>query len=727
MARTRGSLVPSFFPSFLALSLVALGLPALVPTARAEDDSATLRLESLVPGQTLAFAGIEDIGAWGARWKQTSLAKLFADPDMKAFMAPVEEDVAKMLEGGDGKEESPLPPELREVFKQLQGLSGQAAVALVGMPEGRRMPVMAAGLDFGSRLSHFVTFLERMKERQAEMPLQIEERDGRTWWTMGKPERPDMVGTTLGTSVLMATDRAWVDGVIARKGAALEGSLATVASFQTSRKAAGDGTALFVFGNVPAILGRFLPEAPPELPRALKALGLDATRGVSYAFGFQGDVFRETLVIDAPAGDTGVMSLLRGQPIGRKGLAMAPSTAFLFGESSFPLSRLLPTLRPILGELDADIPQRIDRALADAKAATGVDLENDLFPLLDDDYSYYLGMPETGGLYPELVVSFGVKDAAAFEKAAAKAVEGLLQTVGREERVSGKQRTVEWHGKRLYMIELAGVGRRDMVPFTPTWTVMDGRWVVTLVPHAMKELILRLEQGGKGLADQEDVVSILRGAPEKATSLGYVDLQALLTLLYDTVVPVLQTVAKPNLVPLPVRLDWALLPPTRAVRPYLRSMGTHAYVAGDAFVMQVDSPVGYLLPIALAAGAAGMALAGRRTAPMGFEDGMPGGFESRALVADLQAQSLADAVRGYRAAHGKLPGSLEQLTQETDPGSGRPWLDRIRRDPWGGEYAFNVLDADKGEFEVRSVGPDGTPNTLDDVVHPTEAERESSK
>ena len=31
------------------------------------------------------------------------------------------------------------------------------------------------------------------------------------------------------------------------------------------------------------------------------------------------------------------------------------------------------------------------------------------------------------------------------------------------------------------------------------------------------------------------------------------------------------------------------------------------------------------------------------------------------------------------------------------------------------------------QFEVRSAGPDGTPNTLDDVVHPTEAERDSTK
>jgi hypothetical protein len=720
MARSRRSLVPSL----VALGLVAVGLPAVVPTARA-DDGTSLRLETVVPGRTLAFAAMEDIGSWGGRWKQTALAKLFADPDMRAFMGPLEEDVNKMLEGGDGKEETPLPPEAREVFKQLQGLSGQAAVALVAMPEGRRMPVMAAGLDFGSHLSDFVTFLERMKARQDDMPLKIEEKDGKTWWTLGDPERPDMVGTTLGGSVLMSTDRAWVDDVVARKGAAVDGSLATNASFQTSRKAAGDGTAMFVFGNVPALLDRFVPGMPPEAPRVMKALGIDTMRGLSYAFGFHGDVFRETVVLDAPASEEGVMSLLRTEPIDRKGLAMAPSTAFLFAESSFPLSRMLKTLRPILQEVDADLPQHLDKALADAKAATGVDLEKDLLPMLSDDLSYYVGMPETGGLYPELVVSFGVKDPAAFEQTAQKAVDGLLQTVGKDEGVTGRQRMVEWHGKRLYMVELAGVRRRDMVPFTPTWAVLDGRWVVTLVPHAMKELILRTEQGGKGLADQDDVRSILRGVPEKATSLGYVDLQAFLTLLYDTGVPLLQTVAKPNVLQAPVRLDWAMLPPTRAVRPYLRSMGTHTHVAGDAFVMQVDSPIGYVLPIAIVAGAAGLAL-GRRSHAMVTE--MPDFTDdSRGTVADLQVQSYADAVRGYHAAHGKLPGSLEQLTQETDPGTGRPWVDRVRRDPWGGEYMFLVLDAAKGTFEVRSAGADGTPNTLDDVVHPTDAERDGSK
>ena len=347
--------------------------------------------------------------------------------------------------------------------------------------------------------------------------------------------------------------------------------------------------------------------------------------------------------------------------------------------------------------------------------------------MLSDDLSYYVGMPETGGLYPEVDVSLGVKDPAAFEKAAQKAVDGLLQTAGKDEHVTGRQRVVEWHGKRLYMVELQGVRRRDMVPFTPTWAILDGRWVITLVPHAMKELILRTEQGGKGLADQEDVVSILRSAPEKATSLGYVDLQALLTLLYDTAVPLLQTAAKPNLLHAPVRLDWSMLPPTRAVRPYFRSMGTHTHVEGDAFVAQMDSPMGYMLPIAMAAGVGMVAMKARSRA---FEEvtAMPEvTSESRAPVADLQVQSLADPVRGYVAAHGKLPGSLEQLTQETDPGTGRPWLDRIRRDPWGGEYAFTVLDAAKGTFEVRSVGADGTPNTLDDVVHPTEAEREGSK
>lgn len=700
----------------LVLALVAAAIASPASPARAADDGG-LRLETQVPASALAFAGLEDIGAWGAKWKATGLAKLFADPDMKAFFAPVEEDVGRMLAEGDDVE-SPLPPEVREVFAQVQGLKGQAAVALVEMPE-QGMPVVAAALDFGGNLSHFVTFLKRMKARQADLPLATEERNGSTWWSMGDPDHPDLVGTTLGTSVIVSTSRPWVDGLVARKASPLAASLGALPAFASARRTSGDDTALFLFGNVPALLGRFVsPSAPPEVRTMLGALGVDGMRGFSYAFGFRGETFRETMVMDAP-GDQGLLSLLKTPPISRKGLASAPATSFLFGESALPMSRLLSSLRPMLGSVEPRMVERLDQALADAKAATGVDLEKDLLPLLSDELSYYVGMPETGGLYPEVVLSLGVKDPAAFEATAAKAVEGLLATVGKSERVTGTQRVVEWQGRRLYVIDLAGMNRRDMVPFTPTWAVLDGRWTLTLVPHAMKELILRQAAGGKGLAGETDVAALLRHTPANATSFGYVDLQALLTLLYDTAAPLLQTMAKPNVMPTPVRLDFGMLPPTRAVRPHLQSLATHTEVVGDAFVMRVDSPIGYMLPLMIGVGAGAAYFSARQHAMMPTDVAFPDepmGGDFRHRIAQMQTETLADAVGSHYRALGRLPKSLGELTTLHAPDADEPYLAFLPGDPWGGDYAYRVLDEKAGRFEVRSPGPDRELDTDDDIV-----------
>ena len=117
--------------ALLPLGALALAVPALVPAARAEERVA-LRLETLVPSRTLALAGFEDIGSWGRRWKENAFAKMAADPEMAAFVGPLKEDLGRLLEGGDGKED-PIPPIVRKAFRQVQGLSGQALAPLASL------------------------------------------------------------------------------------------------------------------------------------------------------------------------------------------------------------------------------------------------------------------------------------------------------------------------------------------------------------------------------------------------------------------------------------------------------------------------------------------------------------------------------------------------------------------------------------------------------------------
>jgi hypothetical protein len=141
-----------------------------------------------------------------------------------AFTGPLVEDAKKLLSPepaapGEPKPASPIPPEaaeVLEVFRQLQGLSGQAAVALVGWPK-EGSPSIAACLDFGDHLADFVAFLKRFEEasKQRGKPLVTSTVEGdRTWWRVGD-EKHGVRATAVGSAIFASTDALWLESVAA--------------------------------------------------------------------------------------------------------------------------------------------------------------------------------------------------------------------------------------------------------------------------------------------------------------------------------------------------------------------------------------------------------------------------------------------------------------------------------------------------------------------------------
>ena len=68
----------------------------------------------------------------------------------------------------------------------------------------------------------------------------------------------------------------------------------------------------------------------------------------------------------------------------------------------------------------------------------------------------------------------------------------------------------------MHLFEMQEVRGDDVIPFTPTWVMLDDWMIMTLVPHAMKEVVLRAEMPttGGGLAAQEDFRSLQDVLPE---------------------------------------------------------------------------------------------------------------------------------------------------------------------------------------------------------------------
>ena len=90
------------------------------------------------------------------------------------------------------------------------------------------------------------------------------------------------------------------------------------------------------------------------------------------------------------------------------------------------------------------------------------------------------------------------------------------------------------------------------------------------------------------------------------------------------------------------------------------------------------------------------------------------GQESRIIATRTSINNISTAVEMYELATGRLPESLNDLTQ---PLGDQPPLIRggIPTDSWGSKFAYSRKGTT--DFEVRSAGPDRQMGTEDDITN----------
>jgi len=682
-------------------------------------------LEGRVPSSSMAMLSIEDVAGMGAKFEKTAIMGLFREPEMQAFAKPIGEQLAKMMESERGSPFGEATPLVMKLLEQLTHLRGQLAVALLDVDAGRGMPRAVLSLDFGQHVGDFAQFLEGMRQEidPDGKALRSFEKDGRTWWQV--EDGPPITATTVDTAFVAATDPALLEGVVAGAG---EGSLAASADFRSVRtRAGGDQLAVFAYANVPAIVEKVTAEMPADARRIAMALGLDTVRAAAYGMAFSGDGFMDSFIVHAPDASHGIVPLLSMPAYEPKALARVPAGAFYYEEGAANFAELLPNVRKLVKGVEPNAVEQMDGFLDQINAQLGVDLEKDVLGGMAGGACSYVSMPETGGLFPELAVMLQVKDPAGFEATFARLAQGIAGAVSEEGDVIASTRTLDYRGTPLHLFEMQRARGRDVVPFTPTWALLDDWLVITLVPHTMKEIVLR-GKATDGLASQEDFQSLRRAVPAGAGEMSYLDMQAVLSLLYDTGVPLLQTAVKPNVMgrQMPFTLDWALLPAARTVRPYFRSLGIYTTWNKDGLAIQMHGP----LPMAglfmvAAAVAVPMALGGvrrvravpmRRIRPTEEAKGEPaprvepgpGALTPKDRMARVQAEQIGSYVRVFLLTQKRLPASLDELVKENVASS-------LPKDPWGKDFMLVVTDAKTRSFVVRSAGADGTFGTDDDV------------
>ncbi len=703
----------------LKLACLPVALVVLTLTLRTghAEEKAPWRLEARIPGTTLAYLGVNDIGSLSEKLGNTSFGRMMQEPEMQEFLKPLTDFAQSMMDDaasaapGQG---GPVPPMLMDFFKQLQGLKGQLGIALLDLSQETGTPSLVASLDFGGNVGDFVTFLNRVRGEvdPGGEHIKSTERDGRTWWTLDGGDVP-IVATTFGSAFVIGTDEATVTQTIASPGAE---SLASSAAYtKTLARMGGHSQSLMLYGNVAEVMGRFGSQMGKQAGGMMKLLGVDTIHAAAYGMAFVEEGFRDSVVVYAPNPTHGIFSLIRGRPYAGEAAPFVPKDAVYYSEGAFDVEGLMSNIRKFAAEIDPGAEQEFSQALDHLRQALGVDVEKDVINQLDGSMASYLSMPMTGGLFPEFVFMLKMKDAAVAQQNMERLANGIAGMVNESGEAICSVESRTYHDKPMNLFHLQAARGRDVLPFTPTWSFMGDWMMVSLVPHTMKELILRSRETGESITASPDFQSLLKHKPDHASFVTYYDTASIMGLIYDTAVPLLQTAVKPNMMPREMPpLDFSKLPAARTMKPYMHSMAAFTTMDDEGLAVSVQGPMPMIMgQMVFMAGLGAATFAVRSRSWQSRERDVMNDVTEEEI--DRVAKSMHDgntfmrAIKAFTKLHGRLPKSLSELTQASQ--GQKPILRYIPRDYWNRSYVYRLKD---GSYDIYSMGQDGIEGTKDD-------------
>ncbi|NBB80768.1 MAG: hypothetical protein GVY36_15190 [Verrucomicrobia bacterium] len=524
---------------FAALGLLVLtgsGAPLNVHL----DDSVDLHLSLRSPAETRAD------------WATHPLAKLSADPQLKAFFAPLFEDAS------DANEES-----FTEVMENEFGLTwdelfellpGQITLSWFNMPElileqteRPELAIMAEFAGDAERLEELMQVqFERNAAKQKEINPAIEHvmiEESFMGETLHLDETFDGEKTYIEDGYalvdgifILATPETRLRSVVEAIKAGPESPLVRTIPYQRAREEGGRGD-LSLYLNLASILpplNAALLEQSMASGAAMFGLSeksLDAALSLESMQAFFLDVDLIESGLSSHSGiiyreKAGLLSLLtyRDGPLPQADYV--PEDIYSTSISSMDFGAMLAQLETLLGGASPTLPPMIDMQLQNVRSQTGVDLRSSVLENFSDSMVSLVALPDdqrgAAALYqPDQVFVVGVRDA----EALSGALKALIDLVpGARDQIE----TQRFAGQTIQTIR----GRPN--PNMPEVQANDVSYVITRSKFIfnvgdaslLKEVLTRMESGETGFWQNASTELLFEPIGEDgAVSRSYVDLE----------------------------------------------------------------------------------------------------------------------------------------------------------------------------------------------------------
>jgi len=547
-------------------------LICLAPAAKAEAIK-HLKLENILPTDTVIFTKCSGIAQLLEDGKTLELVKLINDAEVQAFIANAKAQGKEMLDQHKKEGKLPdLPFDIKEFWNLFDGEMAIAMNSRVTISHFGPMPSVVLGVDMGDQNEAFLSTVYDLINATASMGPHIALQQQKTEYkgfeicSVGRPDmRACICFTTIKNLFVATINRFYLENII---DCYVDGqpALSQEASFRKSiEKVGGDDVDLIAYLNIKPYLKALEIFCPYELYDAIEDLGFSGIDSLCLASTIENGSVRDSMFIHCPGEKKGILKALTPRPISWKNVEQVPADALSFVDFVFDPEIIL---KEAEGFIQKHIPEFYDAYCTHKgfiKKGSGIDVEKELIGPMGGELAVFVTMP-MGELIPNIFLSLDLDDAEGFTAFLNK----VMSMLGNEFKIT------ESVFDDVVMRHIALPFRE--VPYTPTFIIKDNKLLISSSPMALKKYLRWLKSGEPGLADSEAFKGAAARAPKNVSSLAFFNTNRLIEMAY--------TVGQPSIINYLGNagdglIDCAMLPMTETLTKYIPNAVSYSVVDED--------------------------------------------------------------------------------------------------------------------------------------------------
>jgi hypothetical protein len=623
-------------------------------------------LERYLPSKVMMFVKLREASALPEYFKTSPVFKIWEEKDIQSAVKEQYEQIKKQVEEGIKGFEEASELKVKEILEVFQG---EVAFCLIDLDvkameeTGEPKIDLVFSVDAGDKKDQLAKIIETgqkmiLKEAGPGGPqASVSDYKGHKIHSLGDDE-VKFNATWLGTKWVLAMDIATLRGMIDRykaQGVPAD-SLEASKDFSIVHKKCGNGKEeIFLYYDMSSLMTSLKDTMPPQIAKLWADTGMFDSAVYGYGALLEADgTSRELSFVLLPK-EHKIQKLVGNSKINTT-LYLPPENIILWLSGSNDWSETFNYMMNFLSTPMREQGMDLAESLKEVEEVLGFKLEEELIKALKPTYNIYVMLPQGGGAFPELALTFDIEKSDLI----GTAIEKFAKKMGGE-----KLRSTDYQGYKIYYISIDEfIGEKTDVPYWPSFTYAKNTLLIASSPQVLKRMIGNLE---KPVAPTGNIKAALDKTPKEAMQFAYVDMKKGFSYVYNTVIPYINKQYKDEI---PFEFDAAKLPPVEVFTKHLSYMYTFSTKDEKGMYGEIISPAGPLtMPMLggaiVAAAAIPMFMMGPGGMPPGPMGPMGPGLQGASEAATISAlRTLSSAQELYNMRFGTYAGNLQMLAEK---------------------------------------------------------------